>query len=130
MQDLVQVQVPDVIRDLDKTRHHEAEPADRDKALEETTAQQEKVAAAMREILKHMVKAEGYQEAVNLLYEIQKTQEKVHDLTLEKKQERIRNILENKPTSENPDDGDKPNGDKPNGGEQPTSPEKPEGGSP
>ena len=48
----------------------------------------------MNEILTHMVKSEGFQEAVNLLYEIQKMQTDVHLQTDKERQERIRKILE------------------------------------
>jgi hypothetical protein len=41
-----------------------------------------------------MVKAEGFQEAVNLLYEIQKAQTEVNDQTNKARQERIKRILE------------------------------------
>jgi hypothetical protein len=54
------------------------------------------MATAMREILRHMVRSEGYQEAVNLLYEIQKSQHDVYDRTLKERQERIKGILEGK----------------------------------
>ena len=48
----------------------------------------------MQEILEHMVKSEGFQEAVNLLYEIQKAQTDVHEQTNKERQERIKRILE------------------------------------
>jgi hypothetical protein len=41
-----------------------------------------------------MVKSEGFQEAVNLLYEIQKAQTDVHEQTTKERQERIKRILE------------------------------------
>ena len=59
-------------------------------------ALQQEIAAAMREILRHMAKAEGYQEAVNLLYDIQKSQQDVLDRTNKERQERIRGIIEGK----------------------------------
>ena len=73
-------------------------------------------AAKMKEILEHMVKSEGFQEAVNLLYEIQKAQTDVHSQTTKEQQERIKRILEGdtaKPTeapkpSETPKTGETP----------------------
>jgi hypothetical protein len=61
----------------------------------------------MQEILRHMVKSEGFQEAVNLLYEIQKAQTDVHDQTNKERQDRIKRILEG------------------GGGEKPAEPPKP-----
>jgi hypothetical protein len=79
---------------LEKTRRHAASAADREMALAEAIARQTEAAAQMKEILDHMVKAEGFQEAVNLLYEIQKAQTEVNDQTNKARQERIRRILE------------------------------------
>ena len=53
----------------------------------------------MKEILEHMVKSEGFQEAVNLLYEIQKAQTDVHNQTNKARQERIKRILEGSPAA-------------------------------
>ena len=57
-------------------------------------AQEIEVSVAEKEILEHMVKAEGFQEAVNLLYEIQKAQTEVHDQPNKARQQRIKRILE------------------------------------
>lgn len=103
--------VPEAMRRLDKSRRLAAAAAERDPALNDAVAQQEILAAQMREILIHMVKAEGYQEAVNLLYEIEKSQKGVYDLTEKEKQERIKKILEeggtipeDKPEEKKPED--------------------------
>jgi hypothetical protein len=61
----------------------------------------------MKEILTHLVKSEGFQEAVNLLYEIQKAQTDVHEQTNKERQERIKRILEGG-ASEKPTEGVKP----------------------
>lgn len=94
MRTLAEQDVPEVIGHLDESRHNDDQIQRRNEALSAAIAKQEQIAAAMREILRHMVKAEGYQEAVNLLYEVQKSQEQVHDLTDKKKQQRIQEILE------------------------------------
>jgi hypothetical protein len=86
--------VPEALAGLERTRRQATDAADRDAALAEAIAQQTQIAARMREILEHMVKAEGFQEAVNLLYEIQKIQADVHEQTNRERQERIRRILE------------------------------------
>ncbi|MEQ8787858.1 MAG: hypothetical protein RIC55_16250 [Pirellulaceae bacterium] len=107
MVEIHQQAVPEAVRRLDRTRRLADEAQQRDTALADAIRQQEIVAAAMREILLHMVKTEGYQEAVNLLYEIEKSQKGVFDLTEQEMRERIKRLLEQ-------------------GGNAPTQPEKPE----
>jgi len=48
----------------------------------------------MREILRHMVKWEGYQEALNLLREVLKAQKNVNEQTIKEYQRRIQKIFE------------------------------------
>jgi hypothetical protein len=86
--------IPQTLAGLDKVRRQSDDAAARDAALAETIALQTDTAAKMKEILEHMVKSEGFQEAVNLLYEIQKAQTDVHTQTTKEQQERIRRILE------------------------------------
>jgi hypothetical protein len=85
--------IPAALAGLDKTRR-ELAAAERDPALAETIRHQEAAVTKMKEILEHMVKSEGFQEAVNLLYEIQKAQTDVNEQTNKALQERIRRILE------------------------------------
>lgn len=84
----------EVVQSLDQVRRQGNLLADRNKAVAESLAQQEKTIEKMQQVLALMVKSEGYQEAVNLLYEIQKGQQNVLDLTIKEQQERIRRILE------------------------------------
>src|SRR5262249_36586534 len=63
-------------------------------ALAAAIDQQTAVLAKMKGILDHMVKSESFQEAVNLLYEIQKAQTQVLEQTDKERQERIKRILE------------------------------------
>ena len=86
--------IPQALTGIDKTRRQAAVPAERDAALAETIVLQTEAAAKMKEILEHMAKSEAFQEAVNLLYEIQKVQTDVHDQTNKERQERIKRILE------------------------------------
>jgi hypothetical protein len=99
--------VAEAMQLLDRTRRQAAAAAERDQALTEATARQEQIVKRMKEILTHMVKSEGFQEAVNLLYEIQKAQTDVHEQTNKERQERIKRILEGG-ASEKPADGAKP----------------------
>ena len=94
MRMLVESSAPEAMQRLDQARRLAAEAAGRDEALGQALARQEEMATSMREILRHMVRSEGFQEAINLLYEIQKSQQDVYDRTLKERQERIKGILE------------------------------------
>jgi hypothetical protein len=70
----------------------------------------------MREVMVHMVKAEGYQEAVNALYEIEKAERGVLKMTEERRKELIERILKQGTGKESPDDKDPEKGtDSPDG---------------
>jgi hypothetical protein len=94
MQEVAGPMVAQTLQLLDKTRREAADTAIRDQSLTEAVALQEQIVAKMQEILRHMVKSEGFQEAVNLLYEIQKAQTDVHEQTTKERQDRIKRILE------------------------------------
>lgn len=57
----------------------------------------------LREILVHMVKNESYQQAVNLLYEIQKSQEDLRKRTEKEKAELLEKVLQESKTGEAPE---------------------------
>ncbi len=63
-------------------------------ALADAVKEQEELAKSMREILRHMVKWEGYQEAVTLLREVLKAQKNVNEETIKEYQRRIQKIFE------------------------------------
>jgi hypothetical protein len=105
MRKLVEEDVPAAVGELDETRRVSSQKEPRTKALEASILQQEAIAETMRQILTQLVKSEGYQEAVNLLLEIQKSQQDVFDRTLKEKQERLKGILERPNKSEG---GEKP----------------------
>jgi hypothetical protein len=94
MQEVAAALVPEVMQLLDRTRRQAAVAADRDQALGDAVARQQAIVERMKQILTHMVKSEGFQEAVNLLYEIQKAQTDVHEQTNKERQDRIKRILE------------------------------------
>lgn len=94
MREIAEVDVTEAVRRIDEARRLESDAQPRDIALRVAGEKQEEIIAKMREVLKHLVKAEGYQEAINLLYEIQKAQQGVFELTQKERQERIRRILE------------------------------------
>jgi len=79
---------------LDQTTKVLASPPDRGKRLGETAGAQQQAVERMREILSQMEQAQGFQEAVNMLLEVQRAQEDVLKRTEEQKQEAIRKLLE------------------------------------
>ncbi len=91
---LVDERIPSAAKHLDQAWRQSSDPAKRNQSLTSAIDKQREITATMREILRHMVKAEGFQEAVNLLFEIQREQKKVLDETDKKKQDRIREILQ------------------------------------
>ena len=55
----------------------------------------------MKEVLVHMVRNEGYQQAVNLLYEIQRAQERMNEMTAKAKEESLSNVVREKEEQNN-----------------------------
>jgi hypothetical protein len=62
--------------------------------LTHITAGQAEVADGMKHVLEQMLSSEGYQEAIDLLYEIQKAQSGVYEQTNKAREEQIKRILE------------------------------------
>jgi hypothetical protein len=85
--------IPRAARQLDEAWRLSTDAARRDRTLSDAITTQQSILAAMRQILTHLVKVEGYQQAVNLLYETQRAQKDVLDLTEAERQKRIREIL-------------------------------------
>jgi len=94
MNEIADLGVPSAVAELDKARRLAAETAPRSEALQTAVTREQEIVDQMREVLRHLVKSEGYQEAVNLLYEIQKSQQDVFDKTVKEKQDRIKGIIE------------------------------------
>ena len=74
--------------------------------MQEAINHQQQVIDSMRKILTAMAKNEGFQQVVNLLYEIKKNQENVLELTDEEKERHIRQLLN--PSTEKGNDDEKP----------------------
>ena len=85
--------IPAASRLLDEARRAAGEPEVRNDNLSKAIEQQDQIVQSLREILRHMAKSEGYQEAVNLLYAILKSQGDVNQMTLKEAQSRIREIF-------------------------------------
>lgn len=97
--------IPQAAEQMDRAWRLSGDAAGLSRALSDAVATQQAVLTAIREILAHLVKAEGFQEAVNLLYEIQRAQKDVLDLTEKEKQQRIREILDQGGDAARNDDG-------------------------
>ena len=79
--------VPEVTRHLDGTRR-ERQEEERATALQAAVEGQQQVLAAMDEIRKHMLESQSFQEAVNLLHQLRKTQQDVLRMTEQERDER------------------------------------------
>ncbi len=75
-------------------RAREAAESDRGMILAEISVAQGGIVARLKQVLEKMTSHQGFQEAIDLLYEIQKAQGEVHDQTNQAREERIRRILE------------------------------------
>ena len=92
--ELATLATPLAASQLDEARRLFNKPAERDTALANASQTQQAIADRMREILRHMVKSEGYQEAINLFYEVERQQQELLKLTLEERQKRLRDLLD------------------------------------
>lgn len=79
---------------LDTARVAANDPQQLVPRLEEIETNQTELLEKLRQILASMVKAEGYQEAINLLKEIERSQQGVLEMTEEQRQKRIQSIFE------------------------------------
>jgi hypothetical protein len=94
MQGVSTEMIPEALTGLDKVRRQSSDQAARDAALSETIVRQTEIVARMKQILENMEKSEGFQEAVNLLYQLQKEEEKVHGETRKALEEKIKRLLD------------------------------------
>jgi hypothetical protein len=79
---LVSESIPAAAQMLDEARRlPDGQAAKRDEQLDKAVAAEQQIAKEMRTILRYMVKAEGYQEAVNLAYRILDVQGGVNEAT-------------------------------------------------
>lgn len=95
LRNLATQNIPPVVQSLDKARLDATK--DRAALLTTISTQQAEIATRLKQVLEQMTSSEGFQEAIDLLYEIQKAQGEVHDQTNKAREERIRKILEGRP---------------------------------
>lgn len=94
MDELARRDVPEVSDELDKSRRDADDAEKRDEALDKAADEQQQVVDKMKEVLKHIARTEGYQEAVNLLYEIEKNQKSLREKVELEKQKLEEGIFE------------------------------------
>jgi len=85
---------PEAVRLVEHARRAQGDVANRRAAMKELVEHQEAVVAVMKNILSEMSQAEGFQEAVNLLYEVDKLQREVLERTKKAKEEREKGIIQ------------------------------------
>jgi hypothetical protein len=103
---------PAAVQKVEQARRVSGDAAARLPAVQELVKQQEEVHAAMLVILSEMSQAEGFQEVVNALYEVEKQEKEVLERTRKANEEKQKGILEGSGSSKKPP-------------EKPTPPEKP-----
>ncbi len=87
--------IPSAEDGLHKARRLDTEQdfAQRDQTLDLVTDEQEEIVRIMRDILTYMVKTEGFQAAVNLLYEVEKAQKNVLEMTEEELEDLLKKLF-------------------------------------
>jgi hypothetical protein len=95
LRQLAEKEIPAAVQELAAARLAQS-PAPRQQSLNAAIAQQQRIHSQMDDILAQLAQSEGFQEAVNLLYEIEQAQGQVHDETNKARQQRIQRILEGK----------------------------------
>jgi hypothetical protein len=97
VQPLIELQeagFPAAVQKVEQARRTANDTATAKTAIPELVKQQEEVHAAMLEILSEMSQAEGFQEVVNALYEVEKLERDVLEKTRKANEERQKGIIE------------------------------------
>jgi hypothetical protein len=84
--------IPPLVEQLDRAR--QSLPSGGQLDLAPATAGQVEIANSIKRVLDQMLSSEGYQEAIDLLYEIHKTQSGVFEQTNKAREEQVKRILE------------------------------------
>ena len=92
---LTQQTFPSISLELDAARRMN-DKLSRDKSFKVINEAQSYTVQVLKGVLMHMVRNEGYQQALNLLYEIQKEQERMNQMTNKAKEKSLEGIVEDK----------------------------------
>ena len=96
MKNLWEEAIPVATQQLERARRAPDDLELRNGILEDTIARQIAIMDVMQEILVNMVKDEDFQQAVNLLYEMQKLQSDLNNRTQAEKEERLKELIQGK----------------------------------
>ncbi len=97
---LVEEVIPVAALELDSSRRI-LEKDSRNESMRIASQFQVRTLEVMKEVLVHMVRNEGYQQAVNLLYEIQREQERMNKMTAKAKEESLGKVVREKEEQNN-----------------------------
>ena len=89
--------IPAAALDLDRARRAAAQADGRNLALDAADSRQQAIIQSLKDALTEMQKNEGFQQVVNLLYEISRTQNSVREMTEKERIRRIRELLGEEP---------------------------------
>jgi len=92
---LTQQTFPSILLELDAARRMN-DRINREKSFKVINEAQRYTVQILRGVLVHMVRNEGYQQALNLLYEIQREQERMNQMTNKAKEKSLEGIVEDK----------------------------------
>jgi hypothetical protein len=92
---LTQQTFPSILLELDAARRMN-DRINREKSFKVINEAQRYTVQILRGVLVHMVRNEGYQQALNLLYEIQREQERMNQMTNKAKDKSLEGIVEDK----------------------------------
>ena len=95
LESLTQQTFPSISLELDAARRMN-DKLNRDKSFKVINSAQRYTVQVLKGVLVHMVRNEGYQQALNLLYEIQKEQERMNQMTNKAKEKSLEGIVEDK----------------------------------
>jgi hypothetical protein len=90
---------PAAVQMVEQARRATGDAAAKLPAVEQLVKQQEEVHTQMLEILSEMAQAEGFQEVVNALYEVEKQQKEIAERTRKANEEKQKGIIEGSGTS-------------------------------
>lgn len=85
---------PAIQQQIDKVRRMADGNAERNSTIEALVEEQRQTVEEMRAILAEMAQSESFQEAVNMMYELQKAQQDVLERTRKEREQRQKDLLE------------------------------------
>ncbi len=105
MRNLWEEAIPVAATQLERARRAPDDITLRNGILEDTIARQKVIIDSMKQILVNMVEDEDFQQAINLLYEMQKLQSDINRMTESEKAARLKELIEQGASSIGPPEG-------------------------